>query len=297
MAAFDPDSYWERRLAEKFASDGVGFGGLSRAFNDWMYRVRRHVFLREVGPLAHGRPDLRVLDVGTGTGFYVERWHEVGVRRVVGSDLTETAVAELRRRYPADDFARFDVGTSDHPFGDRRFEAISAFDVLFHIVDDDRFGAAFGTLFELLEPGGVLVFSDNFLHAPAARGVHQVSRSLEEIEAAVHGAGFEIVRRRPMFALLNAPVDSHSRLLHSSWWLLASLAARGELVGRAVGGLVYPLELALVARLREGPSTELMICRRPASGSPPASASATAAASPARSPAPAESAATPAARR
>jgi hypothetical protein len=33
-------------------------------------------------------------------------------------------------------------------------------------------------------------------------------------------------------------------------------------LGVVVGAMLYPLELLLVARLQEGPSTELMICRR-----------------------------------
>jgi SAM-dependent methyltransferase len=279
MAEFDPRNYWEHRLTETYASGGVGYGGLGNAFNDWLYRVRRHVFLRQLGPVARGRPGLRVLDVGTGTGFYVDRWHEVGVRSVTGSDLTDAAVTRLRERYPRDEFVRFDAGAGEHPFEARRFDAISAFDVLFHIVDDARFENAFKTLFELLEPGGILAFSDNFLHAGTKRTTHQVSRSLADIVTTVEGAGFEVVRRRPMFALLNAPVDSRSRVLHASWRLLSGTASRSETLGRFAGALVFPLELALVARLREGPSTELMLCRRPepaASGRPLAASGASA---------------------
>ena len=33
-------------------------------------------------------------------------------------------------------------------------------------------------------------------------------------------------------------------------------------LGAVLGAVLYPLELALVARLKEGPSTELMLCRR-----------------------------------
>jgi hypothetical protein len=40
------------------------------------------------------------------------------------------------------------------------------------------------------------------------------------------------------------------------------VASRSNVLGNAAGALTYPLELALVSRLREGPSTELMVCRR-----------------------------------
>jgi SAM-dependent methyltransferase len=261
---FDPRTYWERRLDERFSLDGVGWIGLGRAFNRSMYGVRRSVFIRTLRRLV-GRPqDLRVLDVGSGTGFYVDCWHDLGVRAVTGADITETAVERLRKRYPGDRFERFDLGAAELPFPEGSFDAISCMDVLFHIVDDERFEQAFGNVFSLLAPNGVFVFSDNFLHGPAIRGENQVSRSIETIESAVTAAGFEIVERRPMFVLFNTPVDTRNRLLHGWWRLLSNAASRWNVVGAVLGTVVYPVELALVSRLGEGPSTELMVCRRPA---------------------------------
>src|SRR5829696_5730512 len=167
-----------------------------------MYRVRRHVFLRTLRPLV--TPRMRVLDVGSGTGFYIDRWHELGVSSVTGADLTETAVEQLRRRYPADRFVRFDVTEEGAPLEPGSFELVSAMDVLFHVVE-----------------------------------------------------------RRPMFVLLNAPVDSRSRLLGTTWHVLSSASARRNVLGAILGAVAYPLELGLLSRVREGPSTELMVCRRP----------------------------------
>lgn len=263
MTDFDARGYWERRLTDTYAIDGVGFSGLGTAFNRWMYRVRRHVFLRALRPGLERPRDLRVLDIGSGTGFYVDRWHELGVRSVTGADLTETAVEQLRRRHPSDAFVRFDVGGDETPLEPASFDAISAMDVLFHIVDDERFERALRTIFSLLAPRGLFVFSDNFVHGEAIRGEHQASRPLGEIESLLRATGFEVVGRRPMFVLLNAPVDSQNRALRASWQLLTSLALRGNALGGLAGALAYPLELALVPRLREGPSTEIMVCRRP----------------------------------
>lgn len=265
MSEFDARHYWERRLEETYAINGVGYEGLGTALNAWMYRVRRHVFLRALRPrLDSGRPP-RVLDIGSGTGFYVDRWHELGVSKLTGSDITTTAVQRLSERYPDDEFVRFDVGEPDPPLEEESFDAISAMDVLFHIVDDNRFLQAFRTVASLLVPGGVFVFSENFLRGDALRGHNQVSRPLRDIEEAVVAAGLQPVERRPMFALLNAPVDSRSRLLHASWQVFASTAVRSDAAAGALAALAYPLELALVSTLREGPSTEIMICRRPPS--------------------------------
>jgi SAM-dependent methyltransferase len=261
MDAFDARSYWETRLAETYSLDGVGWAGMGRAFNTWMYRVRRHVFLRETRALLPQPGALDVLDIGSGTGFYVDRWRELGVRSVTGSDLTETAVERLRERFPAGAFLRMDVGDAT-PATDQRFDVVSAFDVLFHIVDDARFAQALRNVGALLRPGGWFLFSDNFLHAGTLRSRHQVSRSLDDITRDLHAAGFDVVRRVPMFVLLNTPVDARTRLARWWWTALSVAVARGELAGRLVGALLFPVELALLRVVREGPSTELMICRR-----------------------------------
>ena len=210
MEAFDPRSYWETRLTETYAIDGVGWAGMGSAFNTWMYRVRRSVFLREARQQLPAAATADVLDIGSGTGFYVERWHELGVRSVTGADITDKAVDALRRRHPGDEFVRLDIG--DPAIGlDRAASTPSrAMDVLFHVVDDERFDRSLRNVHALLRPGGTFLFSDNFLHGRELRMQHQVSRSLEDITRAVEAAGFEIVRRVPMFVLLNTPVDARA---------------------------------------------------------------------------------------
>jgi len=266
MNEFDPREYWEGRLSRSYTLGDVGWLGLGTGLNGWMYRVRRRVFLQALQPLIENPAQARVLDVGSGTGFYVERWHDLGVPAVTGSDLTQTAVDQLAGRHPSDRFTRFDVGSEELPFELGSFDAVSAMDVLFHIMDDDRFARAFQNISTLLRPGGLFVFSENCLHDRRLQTKNWTSRRLADIEAVVADAGLEIVERRPMFVLLNAPVDSHSRALNASWRLLTRLARTRNALGAVVGAALYPLELALVSRLREGPSTELVICRRRGSG-------------------------------
>jgi SAM-dependent methyltransferase len=263
MEVFDPRTYWESRLAETYSLEGVGWAGKGRAYNAWMYRVRRRVFLREARDLPGSLVGRDVLDVGSGTGFYVDRWHELGVRSVTGSDIAQTAVGRLRERHPGDTFVRVDIGEPSLGF-DRQFDAVSAMEVLFHIVDDERFQRALVNIHGLVRPGGHFLYSDNFLHGRTQRIRHQVSRSLEDITRGLESAGFEVVKRVPTFVILNNPVDSTGRLARWWWTGLSVATARGEAVGRLLGAALYPIELGLVNLLREGPSTELMVCRRPA---------------------------------
>lgn len=262
MARTDVGSYWEGMHSGATGMAGVGYAGFGDAFNRWMYRVRRHVFLATVRPYLTGLDDPAVLDVGSGTGFYLDRWRELGVRRITGSDLTHAAVDRLRARYPALDLHRLDIGGAD-AVGPARFDIVSAFDVLFHIVDDARYRSAFRNLGALVEPGGLLVFSENFLRGSRRRADPvQVSRSLEEIESLLARNGFEPLVRRRMFYLMNFPADSTNRVHITAWKVLARAIVARNGLGTVAGPLLYPIERVLVARPREGPSTEIMVCRR-----------------------------------
>jgi len=254
-------SYWEGRLSDAYSLDGVGWQGLGEPFNRWMYRVRRRLFLSRMRPLVEGRsPD--VLDVGSGTGFYVERWLELGAGSVTGSDLTATAVDRLGECFPALEFHRLDLSEPGARVEGREFDAISAMDVLFHITDDDAYGRAIANLAAMLRPGGLLVLSENFVHGEALRSPRQVSRTLDSIEGLVRAQGLEPVSRRPVFFLMNGPADSQSRVLRSTWGLTTRLLTRRPGLGNVLGALLYPLELALASLAREGPSTEMMVLRR-----------------------------------
>ena len=261
MTEFDAKQYWETRLAGNAGLRGVGFVRLGRRYNDRLYQVRRHVFLRSMRTLGLPLEHLDVLDVGSGTGFYLDRWRELGVRSVVGSDLTEVATQALRRSHPGTEIHQLDIGADLGPLAGRRFGIVSAFDVLFHVVDDARFERAIANIRSLVEPGGLFVWSDNFVHHRATRATHQVSRPLEVIERALASSGFQVVERRPMFVLMNGPADTRNPLLRAWWLALVALVGMGEPVGQTLGALLYPLELLLTRWLPESPSTELMVCR------------------------------------
>lgn len=266
---FDVRSYWEDRLRRHYSLAGVGYLRLGRQFNKWMYRVRARVFARVAASLGMDWRSARVLDVGSGTGFYVEQWHRLGVAHVTGVDITDKAVEELGRRFPGDAFVRADVGKSGPlplPAGGPPFDAVSAMDVLFHVVDDREYVAAFTNIAAALRPGGWLLWSDNFLRHGSERVVHQASRSLAESEQAVRAAGLEIVRRVPMFVLMNYPADTRSRLMRWAWTALVAPAAIAEPLGWLLGAALYPLDLWLTGWKTEGPTTEIMVCRKPAGG-------------------------------
>lgn len=258
-----PEQYWEDRLGANWGFESVGYYGLGRPYNYWLYKIRKLVFLRQMKALIEDFTSLSVLDIGSGTGFYVDLWRSLGVNSVVATDITNVAVKKLRDRFPDQLCIKLDAGdilqSDEHT---ARYDIVSAMDVLFHIVDDNRYRQAIQNVSQALKPGGHLVISENFVHGQALRANHEVSRPLSEITEMLEEAGFEIVSRVPVFALMNNPIDSNSRLLRIFWRLLTLPPKVLSPLGHIVGPLIYPVEALALSIVKEGPSTEMMICKK-----------------------------------
>jgi SAM-dependent methyltransferase len=266
MMQTDVSQYWEERLAPGASLENVGFRALGRSFNRWMYRVRGAQFVHRVRNAMRRNgiepPDARVLDVGCGSGFYIERWKELGVRSITGFDITDASVKALAKKFPDVRFRRVDIGLPDALDVPPEYDAVSCMDVLFHIVDDAKYACALRNISGMLRPGGLFVFTENCVHGPAIRSTFQTSRPLDEIERLLERAGLRLVSRAPVFVLMNTPIDSRNRALQTYWQTLQRAVMRAEAIGWAAGAALYCIERPLTRLLREGPSTEMLIAKR-----------------------------------
>jgi SAM-dependent methyltransferase len=263
MTHFDPKDYWETRHTSRYGPESVGYVGLGVPFNAWMYRVRGRVVRRQMQQAGIDLSTHDVLDVGSGTGFYVDLWKRLGARSITGSDFAPFAVRALRERFPESRFTELDVTSAESPQNLGPFDVISAFDMLYHIVDDERYRRALANIRSWLRPGGYFVLSENFLARDRETGLHQVSRTYAEIVAMLTTSGFEVMRRAPVFVLMNRPLKSSSPLLAGTWKVIRSVTRMTSrpYLGDWLGAALYPFELASVRLMHSGPSTEMMICR------------------------------------
>jgi len=229
-----------------------------------MYRVRKRVFRRVLDDLPLNMSTQDVLDIGAGTGFYIDLWRSAGAKSVTAFDLTSASTEHIRRTFPGVEAVELDIGRPLPPkYGTRsQFDLISAFDVLFHIVDDTAFARAIENIASLLRPGGYAMLSDNFVHGPELRIVHQVCRPLDQIVAALRKAGLELERRVPMFVLMNTPIDTRSRIYAKAWRYMMGPVRLLHWLGHVQGAVMYPVEILLTKFLAESPTTELLVCRK-----------------------------------
>lgn len=267
MSKFNPKNYWENRLKRNFGLDGVGCLKQGKCYNNWLYKIRENVFIRRVKAVGINFNKVTVLDIGSGTGFYIDRWKDLGVKTIVGADIASAAIKELKQRYPDKELYQLDIGDNVEIFKERKFNVVSAFDILFHIVDDKHYEKAIRNIYSMLKPGGFFIFSENFLHRETVRETtkvkYQVCRSLSVIKKILEDAGFKIIERTPMFVLMNHPIDSKNYLWRMLWRIMAKIISINEFSGFLFGAILYPLELICLSLIKEGPSTEMMICKKP----------------------------------
>ena len=112
----------------------------SPAYVAYMQAIER-ALLRAFGDAGVTLAGARVLDVGCGTGYFLQRLHEYGADDCHGIDLMEDRIAKGRELYPT---LEFHVGSATElPFPDGRFDLVTQFTCLSSILNDDvRLAAA-----------------------------------------------------------------------------------------------------------------------------------------------------------
>lgn len=269
--AYRPTDYWSSLHDTARDLGVVGYPTLPPVFNRYIYANAAGAVLRG---MAERRVDVRgrrVLDVGSGTGFWIDLWHREGAAQVSGCDLVPQAVDRLRARFPESEFDAVDI-SERAPFPGREFDVVTVMSVLHHIVDEERFRSALASLgSQVASDGHVLVLDPLVLRGrwmpAAAESAHNVTRTLPQWESALEDSGLHMTDIVPVASFLfDDPVDAGSRLAfaaHRLWWRCFTAAIRGrDRLASAVVPPVALLDRAVVGRLRTGPGSKLLVLER-----------------------------------
>jgi SAM-dependent methyltransferase len=242
VAEYDPAAFWQSVLSQHPDLTGTGEPGLSLAYNRAMYRVREIVVTRELARENVKLAGARVLDGGSGVGFWVNYYLRAGAS-VTGIELTEAGAELLRRRFPEARILRGDLAETD-PGG--VFDVVSCCDVLYHITDDARWEAALRGLAGAVAPGGVLLVSDVVGGWQGPLAAHCRPREIARYAAVLASAGLTRPRATP-----------------THWWLNRELGALRGL--NRLPSFLYALDRTLLALswpAWEPGANQLLVSRR-----------------------------------
>jgi 2-polyprenyl-3-methyl-5-hydroxy-6-metoxy-1,4-benzoquinol methylase len=263
---YDPEKYWAERYKEIDITKS-GHVDLPESYNWWLYRRKKERLLQGLLKAGFNPKGASVLEIATGTGVYVEMWKSLGISRLSGIDISENAVNAMKKKFPEYAFTKRDLSEPGlTSIAGRDFDLVTAVDMLYHIVHDKDFPVALQNLADACKPGGYLAIHDFFMHHREMDFGYIKLRTLAAYQSALAKAGFEIVSRTPTFFLTVQTYDYASlktkatmdkvwtRYLHPAICRYPNLAGRlGYYSDRLLGGL-----------MSEGPSFEMMVCRRKA---------------------------------
>lgn len=268
---YDPKTYWTR-LHETPDLRAVGQSGVPVELNQWLYRILEHnlrSFLRRQGLVAH--PPARVYEVGIGTGFWTPFWYDLGAREVDGCDLVEVAVERLRQRYPKATFTAGDIADPSVVPDDASYDLVTVMNVLLHVMDEERFGAACAHIAAAVKPGGHLLLVEPALLGDSTvrevrPGASSRARTLSVYRAPFEAAGLEFVTAEACTVVGNNPNDPGQRGFHGferAWRTAARHAKKGPRRADLVGRILFVADRPLM-RTGAAPSGKIILFRRPA---------------------------------
>jgi SAM-dependent methyltransferase len=158
----------------------------------WWFVGRRRIIASILSDLLGERNDLRILDVGCGTGGMLPLLAAHG--RVTGVDPAQAAIHYATRRYPGvATLIQVDFPRQLPPGVD--YDLVTLFDVLEHLDDD---ATALRCAASLLRPGGILIVTVPAL--PSLWSPHDVINQhhrrylRRQLKECIEGAGFELSR-------------------------------------------------------------------------------------------------------
>lgn len=151
------------------------------------------------------QPGSRIADVGAGDGFYTVRMARAVMPggRVVGEDISESAVQKIRDRVAADRLTNVDVvlGALDDPrLADSTFDAVLVHNAYHEFEQHEQM---LGHILKALKPGGRFVLVEPFHEAtsglPRDQQVAKHDLAADIAEKELRLAGFTIKERDDKF--------------------------------------------------------------------------------------------------
>lgn len=196
MESYTPSTYWEQHLRRRKGLLGTGHRRFSLEYNIKMYAAAAANLQAALYRSETSVAGVDVLDVGSGFGYYVDKYLGWQANSVTGVDLTQVAVENLRAAFPGQTFHQADISEPGWRVG--TFGLVSAISMIFHIVDPERFRNALINLCRQVSTGGSLLIVDAFRPQWWPTATHARLRDLTAYAPTLESEGFKVQGLYPM---------------------------------------------------------------------------------------------------
>lgn len=184
---YNSKKYWDDRLAHyRLSLQGVGNKTLTEEENRKQYQKAGETFLSLCKKEGISFGNLKVLDIGCGTGFYTEIILRNGGKNYTGVDITDALFPRLKQKFSTFTFLKKDITQEPLP---GMFDIIIMIDVTQHITTKKKFSSAMQNVKNHLKPGGIFIVT-SWLKGDYKMGFYEVSRSLERYKREFEGFRF-----------------------------------------------------------------------------------------------------------
>ena len=176
------ESFYRSSISEDGVQDRVTLGAVTEPESRFHYNCVENAIIRayvriyppppsvmaRTWPIMQKRSNLRLLDVGSGTGHWIDFFSSTFlVSQAVGIEITDNMCEFLQNKYADRDEVRIlnaDISSAQFDIADcgGAVDFVSAIGVLFHIVEDDKWRSALANLASILKPDGLMFVGDEF---------------------------------------------------------------------------------------------------------------------------------------
>ncbi len=212
---YKPKEYWENRLQNHPDIRGVGHLSFNEDYNRYLYLSKKLALDRVLDIYSINVKDKSILDVGCGAGFFVDYYNKRGAKEIMGIDITKISVSALKKKYSYRKFQVRDISDPNLNFK-KTFDIVNAFDILYHITDDNKFKNAIRNISKACKKDGHILITDIFWKKNIAPAKHVKFRSLQEYKEIFLESNIEILDIFPLYYLLNRNFHLPISLLNKS---------------------------------------------------------------------------------
>lgn len=203
---FDYRTYWNNRLNNKFDIEGVGYIGLGKIYNNYLYKNRLEILDYILKNILINNRNLSVLELGPGIGIFTRYFNGIEINDYKAIDISKKSIDELSKQYKEYKFINGDISKSE--YYDKKYHLIFAADVLLHVTNENNYKATILNISKSLNDDGICILLDPIsILNTKSESEHVIIRDIEYVKSILEDNNLELVQMLPVAFFMNYPFD------------------------------------------------------------------------------------------